>query len=200
MHKYKKNEQKFIFRLVFSVFGLRRVAVASRWDCPWAMSVPSKVQPCHSTLGRSPHIRKRVSIFLPKTCLLFALYMPPTHIGTSLEPDWNLIGTSLEPRRIITDTSSHNHREIIRIKITNQNLFPFGIFGKPTTRARVVLKLLSPNMVQDILARAYLVSVLRQVFEQSKLDIGNPYNLRTTHHTMRKTVYDYVSKTIFHQR
>ena len=27
MHKYKKNEQKFIFRLVFSVFGLRRVAV-----------------------------------------------------------------------------------------------------------------------------------------------------------------------------
>jgi hypothetical protein len=24
--------------------------------------------------------------------------------------------------------------------------------------------------------------------------------LRTTHHTMRKTVYDYVSKTIFHQR
>ena len=31
MHKYKKNEQKFIFRLVFSVFGLRGVAVASRW-------------------------------------------------------------------------------------------------------------------------------------------------------------------------
>ena len=31
MHKYKKNEQKFIFRLVFSVFGLRRVAVASRF-------------------------------------------------------------------------------------------------------------------------------------------------------------------------
>ena len=29
MHKYKKNEQKFIFRLVFSVFGLRGVAVAS---------------------------------------------------------------------------------------------------------------------------------------------------------------------------
>ena len=27
MHKYKKNEQKFIFRLVFSVFGLRGVAV-----------------------------------------------------------------------------------------------------------------------------------------------------------------------------
>ena len=151
--------------------------------------MPSKVQPCHSTLGRSPHIRKQVSIFLPKTCLLFALYMPPTYIGTSLEP-----------RRIITDTSSHNHREIIRIKITNQNLFPFGIFGEPTTCARVVLKLLSPNTIQDILARAYLVSVLRQVFEQSKLDIGNPYNLRTTHHTMRRTVYDYVSKTIFHQR
>ena len=139
-------------------------------------------------------------IFLPKTCLLFALYMPPTYIGTSLEPHWNLIGTSLEPRRIITDTSSHNHREIIRIKITNQNLFPFGIFGKPTTRARIVLKLLSPDMVQDILARAYLVGVLRQVFEQSKLDIGQPHNLRTTHHTMRRTVYDYVSKTIFHQR
>ena len=31
MHKYKKNEQKFIFRLVFSVFGLRGVAVALRW-------------------------------------------------------------------------------------------------------------------------------------------------------------------------
>ena len=29
MHKYKKNEQKFIFRLVFSVFGLCGVAVAS---------------------------------------------------------------------------------------------------------------------------------------------------------------------------
>ena len=31
MHKYKKNEQKFIFRIVFSVFGLRGVAVASMW-------------------------------------------------------------------------------------------------------------------------------------------------------------------------
>ena len=160
------------------------------------MSVPSKVQPCHSTLGRSPHIRKQVSIFFRKLayCLPFICNLP------TLEPHWNLIGTSLEPRRIITDTSSHNHREIIRIKITNQNLFPFGIFGEPTTRARIVLKLLSPDMVQDILARAYLVGVLRQVFEQSKLDIGQPHNLRTTHHTMRRTVYDYVSKTIFHQR
>ena len=85
------------------------------------------------------HIRKQVSIFLPKTCLLFAPYMPLFRIGTSLEPDWNLIGTSLEPRRIITDTSSHNHREIIRIKITNQNLFPFGIFGKPTTLYTLLL-------------------------------------------------------------
>ena len=196
MHIYKRFERKFIFKLKMLVYGLRRVAVASRWDCPWAMSVPSKVQPCHSTLGRSPHIRKQVSIFFPKLayCLPFICHLP------TLEPHWNLIGTSLEPRRIITDTSSHNHREIIRIKITNQNLFPFGIFGKPTTRARIVLKLLSPDMVQDILARAYLVGVLRQVFEQSKLDIGQPHNLRTTHHTMRRTVYDYVSKTIFHQR
>ena len=67
-------------------------------------------------------------------------------------------------------------------------------------RARVVLKLLSPNTIQDILARAYLVGVLRQVFEQPKLDIGQSHNLRTTHYTMRGSVYDYVSKTIFHQR
>ena len=66
-------------------------------------------------------------------------------------------------------------------------------------RARVVLKMLSPDMVQDILAGANLIGVLRQVFEQSKLDIGDSHNLRTTHHTMRGTVYNYVSKTIFHQ-
>ena len=34
MHKYKKNRRKFTFSAVFLVFGLRRVAVASRWDCP----------------------------------------------------------------------------------------------------------------------------------------------------------------------
>jgi hypothetical protein len=45
-----------------------------------------------------------------------------------------------------------------------------------------------------------VVGVLRQVFEQSKLNIGQPHNLRTTHYTMQGTVYDYVSKTIFHQR
>ena len=67
-------------------------------------------------------------------------------------------------------------------------------------RARVVLKLLSPNSIQDILARANMVGVLRQVFEQTKLNIGQPHNLRTAHHTMRGPVYDYVSKTIFHQR
>ena len=67
-------------------------------------------------------------------------------------------------------------------------------------RARVILKLLSPNTIQDILARAYLVGVLRQVFEQPKLDIGQPHSLRTTHYTMRGSVYEYVSKTIFHPR
>ena len=106
MHKYKKNEQKFIFRLVFSVFGLRRVAVASRWDCPWAMSVPSKVQPCHSTLGRSPHIRKQVVYFYPKLayCLPFICHLP------TLEPHWNLIGTSLESDWNMIGTSSNNYR------------------------------------------------------------------------------------------
>ena len=34
MHKYKKNRGKFTFSAIFLVFGLRRVAVASRWDCP----------------------------------------------------------------------------------------------------------------------------------------------------------------------
>ena len=29
MHKRKKNEQKFIFKLLFSVFGLHRATVAS---------------------------------------------------------------------------------------------------------------------------------------------------------------------------
>ena len=67
-------------------------------------------------------------------------------------------------------------------------------------RARVVLKLLSPNTIQDILARADMVGVLRQVFKQPKLDIGQSHNLRTTHHTMRGSVYEYVRKTIFHQR
>ena len=46
------------------MFRLRGVAVASRWDCREAMSVSSKVQPCHSTLGRSPHIRNSTCIFL----------------------------------------------------------------------------------------------------------------------------------------
>ena len=67
-------------------------------------------------------------------------------------------------------------------------------------RARVVLKLLPPNTIQDILARADKVGVLRQVFEQTKLDIGKPHNLRTTHYAMRSSIYEYVSKTIFHQR
>ena len=30
----KKNRGKFTFSAIFLVFGLRRVAVASRWDCP----------------------------------------------------------------------------------------------------------------------------------------------------------------------
>ena len=67
-------------------------------------------------------------------------------------------------------------------------------------RARVVLKLLPPNMVQNILARADMVGVLSQVFEQPKLDIGQSHNLRTAHNTMRRTVYNYVRKTIFHPR
>ena len=50
---------------------------------------------------------------------MFALYLPPICIGTSLESDWNLIGTSLECRRMITDTSNHNRLEIIRMKFTN---------------------------------------------------------------------------------
>ena len=66
--------------------------------------------------------------------------------------------------------------------------------------ACVVLKLLAPNIVQDLFTRADVVSVLRQVFEQTKLDIGQSHNLRTTHYTMRGTVYNYVSKTIFHLR
>ena len=67
-------------------------------------------------------------------------------------------------------------------------------------RARVVLKLLSPNTIQDILARADMVGVLRQVFEQPKLNIGQSHNLRTTHNTMQGSVYEYVQKTIFHPR
>ena len=95
MHKYKKNEQKFIFRLVFSVFGLRGVAVASRW----ASTLWYEVGALEGTTlplyvrTKSAHTQAGEYIF-PKTCLLFALYMPPTYIGTSLEPDWNLIGTS----------------------------------------------------------------------------------------------------------
>ena len=45
----QKKEQKVYFYAIFVVFRLRGVAVASRWDCREAMSVPSKVQPCHST-------------------------------------------------------------------------------------------------------------------------------------------------------
>ena len=39
---------------------------------------------------------------------MFALYLPPI-----------CIGTSLECRRMITDTSNHNRLEIIRMKFTN---------------------------------------------------------------------------------
>ena len=67
-------------------------------------------------------------------------------------------------------------------------------------RACVVLKLLAPNIVQDLFTRADVVSVLRQVFEQTKLDIGQSHNLRTTHYAMRSSIYEYVSKTIFHPR
>ena len=125
MHKYKKNEQKFIFRLVFSVFGLRGVAVyrapaklalweeeesrssnavsgslydkrilTTRWDCPMGNvgALEGTTLPLY-VRTKSAHTQAGEYIF-PKTCLLFALYMPPTYIGTSLEPDWNLIGTS----------------------------------------------------------------------------------------------------------
>ena len=58
MHIHKCFERKFIFRLKKLVYGLRRVAVASRW-ASIARSVPSKVQNCHSTLGHSPHIASK---------------------------------------------------------------------------------------------------------------------------------------------
>ena len=82
MHKYKKNEQKFIFRLVFSVFGLRRVAVASRWASIGALegtTLPLYVR------TKSAHTQAGEYIFtqnLPIVCPLYATYL-----------HWNLIGT-----------------------------------------------------------------------------------------------------------
>ena len=87
MHKYKKNEQKFIFRLVFSVFGLRGVAVASRW----ASTLWYEVGALEGTTlplyvrTKSAHTQAGEYIFtqnLPIVCPLYA-----THLH------WNLIGT-----------------------------------------------------------------------------------------------------------
>ena len=87
MHKYKKNEQKFIFRLVFSVFGLRGVAVASRW----ASTLWYEVGALEGTTlplyvrTKSAHTQAGEYIFtqnLPIVCPLYATYL-----------HWNLIGT-----------------------------------------------------------------------------------------------------------
>jgi hypothetical protein len=40
---------------------------------------------------------------------------------------------------MIADISSNNRREINRMKITDQNLLPFGIFREPTTLYTLLL-------------------------------------------------------------
>ena len=66
-------------------------------------------------------------------------------------------------------------------------------------RARIVLKLVSPDVVQDILARADVVGVLRQVFEQTKLNVGKSQGARVARYAVRGCVYEYVGKAIFHR-
>ena len=48
----------------------------------------------------------------PFICLFIAPYMPPTSIGTSSEPHWNLIGTSLEPHRRNTEGRAKHYRAL----------------------------------------------------------------------------------------
>ena len=80
------------------MYGLRRMAVASRWASV-ARSVPSKLQHCHSTLGHSPHI------LFPVIPPLYATYPHRNPIGTSSESHRNLIGTSPSDERIIKQSS-----------------------------------------------------------------------------------------------
>ena len=89
----KKNE----CTVVWAAFRDRNFEVG----LPKAMSVPSKLQHCHSTLGHSPHICTYASknhnftrflLSFPCIPLLYATYMPPISIGTSSESHRNLIG------------------------------------------------------------------------------------------------------------
>ena len=98
MHKYKKNRGKFTFSAIFLVFGLRRVAVASRWDCPLGNvgALEGTTLPLY-VRTKSAHTQAGEYIFtqnLPIVSPLYAIYLHWNLIGTSLESDWNLIGTS----------------------------------------------------------------------------------------------------------
>ena len=72
----KKNE----CTVVWAAFRDRNFEVG----LPKAMSVPSKLQHCHSTLGHSPHI------LFPCVPPLSATYLHRNLIGISSEPHRNL--------------------------------------------------------------------------------------------------------------
>ena len=84
MHKYKKNEQKFIFRLVFSVFGLRGVAVyrapAKLFFSFFPLSF-SKLPRYHFDTNPLPSstIQYFPRTLLPISRRSFAEYPPPQH-------------------------------------------------------------------------------------------------------------------------
>ena len=71
MHKYKKNEQKFIFRLVFSVFGLRGLAVASVFPRISLICTDLLCYPCSSV--RSVEITRKMHVLL-RICKFFRTF------------------------------------------------------------------------------------------------------------------------------
>ena len=76
MHKYKKNEQKFIFRLVFSVFGLRGVAVASVFPRISLICIDLFCYPYYPYSSvKSVGITKKCTYYL-HTCKFFRTFAP----------------------------------------------------------------------------------------------------------------------------